>query len=133
MCDRSAASLLVKAAERDAAALAAMLDANAFAVEVFGFHAQQVAEKSLKAWLAILDIEYPRTHNLRSLMALIERAGADVSGLSSLIALSAFAVQFRYDAYDLTDESLDRAAVLQEVQALLARVRALLDERRPAG
>ena len=43
---------LLKMAEKDFAALKGMVDPLVFADEVFGFHTQQAAEKSLKAWLA---------------------------------------------------------------------------------
>ena len=36
-----------------------MDDADVFADQVFGFHAQQAAEKLLKAWLALLGEVYP--------------------------------------------------------------------------
>lgn len=130
MCDRSAASVLLSAADRDLSALRKMLDSRQFAIEVFGFHAQQAAEKSLKAWLAILGREYPHTHNLRVLLALLEEAGTDVSGLWDLVALSAFAVQFRYDAYNLKGESLDRAAITRRLKTLHNRVKARLRKRR---
>ena len=38
--------------------------------EVLGFHVQQAAEKSLKAWLALLGETYPLTHNLDTLLDL---------------------------------------------------------------
>ncbi|MDW8468096.1 MAG: HEPN domain-containing protein [Burkholderiales bacterium] len=41
---------------------------------ILGFHAQQAAEKSLKAVLALHRIEYPRTHNLAMLLELVRRA-----------------------------------------------------------
>lgn len=57
------ACLLLAAANRDFRALRGMTDSSVFADEIFGFHAQQAAEKALKAWLAVLDVEYPRTHD----------------------------------------------------------------------
>jgi HEPN domain-containing protein len=40
-------------ATKDLRALQGMLDNKTFADEVFGFHAQQIVEKSLKAWLSL--------------------------------------------------------------------------------
>ncbi len=40
-----------------------MTDPEVFADEVFGFQAQQAAEKTLKAWLTVLGLEYPRRHD----------------------------------------------------------------------
>jgi HEPN domain-containing protein len=127
MPDRDGAIALIAAATRDMAALDNMLDTRSFATEVFGFHAQQVVEKSLKAWLSLKDVAYPTTHSLRTLLALLEISGADVSDLWDFVALSAFAVQFRYDAYDFSAEPLDRSSIRQRVQVLLDRVKRMLD------
>lgn len=40
-------------ASKDLAALRGMIDASLFADEIFGFHAQQAVEKSLKAWITV--------------------------------------------------------------------------------
>ena len=42
---------LLRMARKDFDALRGMLDHPLFADEIFGFHAQQAIEKSLKAWL----------------------------------------------------------------------------------
>ena len=49
MSDLKCARILVEAADKDVAALRSMGDTAAFADEIFGFHAQQAAEKSFKA------------------------------------------------------------------------------------
>ena len=59
-------------AQRDFKALQGMLDAETFADEIFGFHAQQAVEKVLKAWLTLVGVEYPRTHDLEELLELLE-------------------------------------------------------------
>ena len=43
--------------------------------EVFGFHIQQAAEKSLKAWLALLGEVYPLTHNLELFLDRLDDRG----------------------------------------------------------
>jgi HEPN domain-containing protein len=55
-------------AQRDFKALQGMLDVETFADEIFGFHAQQAVEKALKAWLTLVGVEYPRTHDLEELL-----------------------------------------------------------------
>jgi HEPN domain-containing protein len=62
MAERDEAQRLLAAAQKDLRALRGMTDADTFADEIFGFHAQQAVEKALKAWLALLGEEYPRTH-----------------------------------------------------------------------
>ena len=52
MSDLDKARTLLEAAERDLRALRGMSDPMVFADEIVGFHAQQAAEKLLKACLA---------------------------------------------------------------------------------
>lgn len=55
---------LLEMARADLNALKGMLDSDPsyFSDEIFGFHAQQTAEKSMKARLTVLGIEYPKRH-----------------------------------------------------------------------
>jgi HEPN domain-containing protein len=126
MSDRDEARALLAVARRDAAAVSAMMDAAAFADEVFGFHAQQAVEKTLKAWLCDLHVEFPRTHNLSILLALLQQAGAPVAPFEALDWLNAFAVQYRYEAYDDLGTPLDRMAVRDSVLVLLNHVSMIL-------
>jgi hypothetical protein len=50
---------LLLLAGKDFSALRGMLGNPLFADEIFGFHAQQAIEKSLKAWLAARSGEHP--------------------------------------------------------------------------
>ena len=43
--------------------------------DTLGFHAQQAAEKLLKAALVARAVDYPRTHNLGALIELLGKAG----------------------------------------------------------
>lgn len=63
-----------------------------FADEIFGFHAQQAAEKALRAWLAVLDAEYPRTHDLSMLISLFEVQEQDIVPFFDIIELNPYAV-----------------------------------------
>jgi len=93
-----------------------------FSDEVFGFHAQQAAEKCLKAWIASLGKRYPRTHDLMSLIEELFDAGEDTSGLDTLVDLNPFAVEYRYEALDSDDDTLNRDGALVEIQALFDRM-----------
>lgn len=77
---------------------------------ILGFHAQQAAEKSLKAVLALHRIEYPRTHNLAMLLELVRRAGvAPPPDGDELARLIPFGVAARYElALDTAPIALDR-------------------------
>ena len=63
MSDHKCARGLLDAAEEDIRALRVLLGADV-GDSVFGFHVQQAAEKSFKAWLALLDVRFPLTHDL---------------------------------------------------------------------
>jgi HEPN domain-containing protein len=126
MKDREDAIRLLDMARKDLTALENMDDPCAFPDEVFGFHAQQAAEKSLKAWLALLGREYPMTHDLSFLLRLLEDAGADIERFWGLVEFNAFAVQFRYEAYDGQDAPLHRGEARGVVKGLTEHVEGLL-------
>jgi HEPN domain-containing protein len=66
--------------------------------EIIGFHAQQAVEKSVKAVLALRQLAYRRTHQLRELVNLLRNHNiAFPPALTEAISLTPFAVEFRYD------------------------------------
>ena len=128
MTDREEAKRMLAVAEVDLKALRNMLDPEMFEDSVFGFHAQQAAEKSLKAWLSLRRIAYPKTHDLRILMNLLQtEAQEDCGSFVELADLTDFAVQFRYDSPTLIG-SLNRAEILAKVVALRNHVEALVPD-----
>lgn len=123
MRDLDHARLLLGMARKDLRALGAMLDGNAFAEEIFGFHAQQAAEKSIKAWLSLIGRSYPRTHDLGALLELLAVPRENVPGEAwELVELTDFAVQLRYESFEYDDEPLDRPSVVRQVAVLVERV-----------
>ena len=122
MKDDKHAHLLLGLADRDLQALRHMLDTRAFADAIFGFHAQQAVEKLCKAWLTLVGATYPRTHDLRALFRLIEdNDPKSVEDFMSLVDLTDYGVQFRYDApADLLP--LDRATVLLDLDRFRRKV-----------
>ncbi|MEN6355466.1 MAG: HEPN domain-containing protein [Armatimonadota bacterium] len=88
-------SLLRKA---DSDILAAEATLNAGALDATAFHAQQAAEKLLKAYLTSVDIDYPFTHNLARLVELCARENTDFDVLRPIVEiLIPYAVELRYD------------------------------------
>ncbi len=122
------ARYLLAAALKDLRALQGMSDSDVFADEVFGFHAQQAAEKALKAWLAGFDIEYPRTHDLSLLLTLLKEQGQDVARYLDLVELNPSAVQYRYAAFEDLGSLLDRSAVQNLVNELVSAVSNFIEE-----
>jgi HEPN domain-containing protein len=132
MPDLEHAQLLLSLAERDLKDLGHMLDPAEFADETFGFHAQQSVEKALKALLCVHDVGYDYTHDLRALYRKLQEASpAELSPFRHLVALSDFAVQFRYEAYD--GEPLDRKATLRDVKDLVGLVEKRISGAEPSG
>ncbi len=126
MPGRELALELLAAAESDLKALRHMLDRSAFDDGIFGFHAQQSVEKTLKAWLNLLGHSHPFTHDLSLLLSAIDEAGADVDDCWDFLDLSGFATRFRYEILPEGEEPLERERLIERVQNLMARVRASL-------
>lgn len=124
--DKDHALRMLEMAKQDHQALAHMLDASSFSEEIFGFHAQQSIEKALKAWIARRGLEYPKSHDISALLKILQDHGEDLSEFSSLEDYTIFAVQYRYEAYDQSEEPLDRQEVIKITSALLARVASVL-------
>jgi HEPN domain-containing protein len=81
---------------------------------VYAFHAQQAAEKILKAVLIAHDVEPPRTHNIRELSALIEsRTPHEMPEHLYYMAnlLTQYAVESRYpdELGDVSEDELETA------------------------
>ncbi len=122
------ANLLLRKATQDEYLLDRMLDDPRAPVELFGFHAQQAVEKLLKALLASLRVNYPRTHRLTELVDVAVAAGLRLpEELDELRCLTPFAVEFRYDALPEEPEApLDKAVTRQRIGQLRALVEAAI-------
>ncbi|MBI4965163.1 MAG: HEPN domain-containing protein [Desulfomonile tiedjei] len=133
MSDPKQASLMLSMAQKDLKALKGMMDPNVFEEEIFGFHIQQAIEKALKAWLALLGVEYPLTHDLSVLLNALQDLGADVSGLWDLVEYNTFAVRFRYEFVGDWDQPLDRDSTVLRVEALVNQVEGHLQSLQITG
>lgn len=112
------ALLLARRASEDAALLAEVILSARVSDEIFGFHAQQSAEKFLKALLSEYGVPFPRTHNLRLLMDLLADAGTPLPpALADLDVLTPYGTLFRYDETP-ADLKLDRTSTLAMVKTL---------------
>lgn len=116
------ARTLHRMAGKDLKALKAMTNADLFENEIFGFHAQQAVEKSLKAWIAALGGTFGFTHDLRMLLLTLRELGCEIEPLRELIRLNVFAVQFRYEPAESLSDDIDRLAFIARVEALYDQV-----------
>ena len=87
------------------------------------FHAQQCAEKYLKAILVANGQEFPKVHDLLALNTLCEQAGM-LTGLdpARLDVLSAYAVRIRYPGDDPTPDEARQAVEIARSVRRLARI-----------
>jgi len=115
---------LLALAERDYQAARILAQAETPQMDAAGFHLQQAVEKSLKAWLALRSIDYPRTHDLNPLLGLLEDQDENIEPFWRLLELNPFAVQFRYELAGEAFPNFEQLAQL--AQQLLAHVRSLL-------
>jgi HEPN domain-containing protein len=106
-------------AEADLLAAAAILNAPMPSYETAAFHAQQAAEKALKALLVRHQIPFGKTHNIAELLTLAEPAFPGVAAqLPKADTLTPYAVDARYPSEvppTPKDEASRARALAQEV------------------
>jgi HEPN domain-containing protein len=110
--------VLLRKASQDRLALEKLIDDPEIEDDLLGFHAQQAAEKILKALLAARGVDYPKTHNLRVLIELL--AAEDIrlpAKLAEIDRLTQFGTTFRYDTTSSIDAT-ERALWLEWIHAL---------------
>jgi HEPN domain-containing protein len=115
---RDLARVIATNAERDAVAVERLAPDAELADEIVGLHAQQAAEKYLKAVLAHKGITYRRVHSITYLLGLL--ADHDVAPpprADELEALTPWAPQARYDQ-DVGDATLDREAATELIRGV---------------
>ncbi len=87
------------------------------------FHAQQAAEKYLKAYLTAWGIDFPFVHNLEKLIELCAQRDPKFLSIKSLgQQLTPYAVSLRYDAefrpdIDVAEHALHAALAIKEFVA----------------
>jgi len=115
---------LLALAENDYQAAMILAHAEDPQTDAAGFHLQQAVEKSLKAWLALKGIDYPRTHDLNPLLGLLEDQDENIEPFWTLLELNPFAVQFRYELPGEDFSNFEQLAQL--TKQLLAHVQSVL-------
>lgn len=97
-------------------------------LESGGFHCQQAAEKSLKAFLVWQEQVFPRTHELPLLIGLCSQEDPTFSALLPIAeVLTPFAVEFRYP----TDEPPPTTAEGERALDFARRVLDFVSQRLP--
>lgn len=114
-------------AGKDIKALRALLNPDVADDEIFGFHAQQAAEKSLKSWIAGIGGSYGKNHDLSVLLLTLRELGCDVAPFRNLADLNVYAVWFRYEPMEEATLSIDRPTMLERVLVVYNQVKCVLE------
>ena len=114
---KSIAQLLLASANQDVAACTLLASGSGIGDAVVGFHAQQAVEKSLKAVLSAHKVEFRRTHDLISLLDLLQDKNLTPPEADWLDELNPYAVEARYGTIE--PEGLDRNHALSAASSVL--------------
>lgn len=110
-------------AEEDELLLSKLVNDSEVSDDIYGFHAQQAAEKFIKAVLAMEETRPTHTHDLTALLEQVAALGVDIpEGILDVRYLTPFAVRNRYPFMDPI--AIDRAGALD----LVRRVRSWAEE-----
>jgi HEPN domain-containing protein len=116
---KSVARLLLDSASQDLAACRLLAAGAGIGDAVVGFHAHQAVEKSLKAVLSARKVEFRRTHDLVSLLDLLQDSHLPAPPEADwLDELNPYAVEARYGT--ISPEGLDRARALSAAAQVMA-------------
>ncbi len=101
---------------------------------VIAFHAQQCAEKCMKAYLVFHGVDFPFTHSLRRLLDLSASPAAWAEQLRDAEELSPYALTARYPGEDLVVSEPEARRAVEIAERVQQAVRgALQDEGFEAG
>jgi len=91
------------------------------------FHAQQAAEKALKAVLLSRGIEFPYTHDIKGLLRIAEMNGVMIPpAIQQAVVLTPYAVETRYPGgwMDITESDVQEA--LQKAEQTISWAKKLI-------
>ena len=116
-------------AEEDYRVMAAAGELDPPAHDAVCFHAQQAAEKYLKAVLAERVTRFPKVHDLTRLLDLIDPAINELSAMrADLDALSRLSVQVRYPGFSADSAKAEEAGRIAATVRRICRRELRLDD-----
>jgi HEPN domain-containing protein len=105
-----------------------LLDFKPRKLEIISYHAQQCAEKALKAVLAFYHKNIPRSHVFKALVQAIAETGYDLSDLSRPLAnLQPYAVSVRYP-YQLNLQDGDEVQAIESARYVFDYCSAIIEK-----
>ncbi len=90
------------------------------------YHAQQCAEKYLKACLVCRGVDFPYTHNISILLELCSEHRLPIAGISESDALSRYAISTRYPGEDKVVSQQEATIAIELAVAVREVARAFL-------
>ncbi|MDI6751979.1 MAG: HEPN domain-containing protein [bacterium] len=117
----------IKKAESDITNLTTMMESGK-SLDTICFHAQQAAEKYLKAFLCFNGVLFPKTHDIEELLDLCATIDNRFSDLvEETIFLTDYAVELRYD-FEFWPEEEDVSAAFEATNKIKQLVLSILPE-----
>ena len=110
-------------------ALASIMPTPQILLEQLCFHAQQAAEKALKAILVAHNIAVPRTHNLRTLFDLLPADVPVPPDIQEAAGLSDYAVASRYPGTSEPVEDEEYREAIHMAEAVVYWAETVIDSR----
>lgn len=96
--------------------------------KLIAFHAQQCAEKYLKAFLALKKVDFPYSHNISLLVELCSPHAGWINDLQGIESLTPYAITARYPGkYKVTKKEAVQAVELASIVRKAVR-KALIQE-----
>ena len=95
------------------------------------FHAQQAAEKTLKAVLIFLETDFPRTHNIRTLLDLLPEDVDVPQEVEESAILTDYAVESRYPMNSEPVDDEEYRQVIGIAETVVSWAEKLICENRP--
>ncbi len=94
------------------------------------FHAQQAAEKALKAVLLSQGIEFPYTHDIKGLLKIAEASALVIPrAVQEAARLTPYAVESRYPGCEFQISETDVVEALQTAEKTLSWARELISRK----
>jgi HEPN domain-containing protein len=100
---------------------------NFVLLETLCYHAQQAAEKSLKAVLIYYSVSVPRTHNIGTLIDLLEGYTDISESIRDVAILTEYAVSSRYPEFSEPVDRVDYEVALQLADRCFLWAKGIID------
>jgi HEPN domain-containing protein len=93
-----------------------------------GYHAQQCAEKYLKAYLVQKGVDFPYTHSISALLELCGRSALWAASLADAEDLTRFSTTARYPGIGKAVSKQEAVVALETAKRVRSAVRLALEE-----